>query len=166
MMPPPYSRRTRRTSHHSTSPARTTASSEDKRAVNGTGASRVTKTQDDSDIMSPLSPWNPSQACTAKGISRPGSKITSRSRSFGARGRTMTTFQRPSFQTPRQLPLQPGHVLRERRLAQVQDIGRAAEALRPGHGQEDLELPEAERHKPDLIGKIRARDWTLHKRGA
>jgi len=34
-----------------------------------------------------------------------------------------------------QLPLQLGHVLRERRLAQVQDLGGAAEALRPGHAR-------------------------------
>ena len=62
-----------------------------------------------------------------------------------------TLRRRRSNSARPQLPLQLGHVLRERRLAQVQDRGRATEALRPGHRQEDLELPEAELHKPDLI---------------
>src|SRR4030095_6459695 len=65
-----------------------------------------------------------------------------------------------------QLPLQLGHVLRERRLAQVQDLGPAAEALRPSHGQEDLELPEAELHKPDLIEETRTHDWPLYNPSA
>ena len=72
----------------------------------------------------------------------------------------------PIEQPRPQLPLQLGHVLRQRGLAQVQDLRRAAEALGPRHSQEDLELPEAERHKPGLIEEIRTRDWTLFNQRA
>src|SRR3972149_2972948 len=61
--------------------------------------------------MSPRSPLAPSQAWMAKGMSRPGSKVTSRARSFGASGRGMTTFHRPSFHTPLPAPARPGAAL-------------------------------------------------------
>src|SRR5262249_34508558 len=72
-----------------------------------------------------------------------------------------------AIEQPRaQFPLELGHVLRECRLAQVQDLGRSTEALRAGHGQEHLELPEAELHKLTLIAPIRTCDWTLWQRAA
>ena len=44
----------------------------------------------------------------------------------------------------------------------MQHLRSAAEALRPGHRQESLELPESQLHKLRLMVAIRTRDWTLY----
>jgi hypothetical protein len=60
----------------------------------------------------------------------------------GAGGRELDTATRPPQQRQAELGLQPPHLLRQRGLADVHGLRRAAEVAVPGDGGEVLELPE------------------------
>jgi len=59
--------------------------------------------------------------------------------------------------------LELAHVLGQRRLTQVDALGRPPKTPGAGHGQEHLELSHRGWHKLQLIGRIRTLDWRLCK---